>query len=80
MICDIKNVEKASQAAVISLKKMVLKLAEVKNIIEKVRPKNIPAEEFLLVKHQAHKGLIIEIAEKIPPNKPAEIIPAKMSL
>ena len=80
MICDIKNVEKASQAAVISLKKMVLKLAEVKNIIEKVRPKYIPAEEFLLVKHQAHKGLIIEIAEKIPPNKPAEIAPAKMSL
>lgn len=80
MICDIKNVEKASQAAVISLKKMVLKLAEVKNIIEKVRPKNIPAEEFLLVKYQAHKGPIIDIAAKIPPNKPAEIAPAKMSL
>ena len=80
MICDIKNVEKASQAAVISLKKMVLKLAEVKNIIEKVRPKNIPAEEFLLVKYQAHKGLIIEIVAKIPPNKPAEIAPARISL
>ena len=65
MICDIKNVEKASQAAVISLKKMVLKLAEVKNIIEKVRPKNIPAEEFLLVKYQAHKGPIIDIAAKM---------------
>ena len=59
---------------------MVLKLAEVKNIIEKVRPKNIPAEEFLLVKYQAHKGPIIDIAAKIPPNKPAEIAPAKMSL
>ena len=80
MICDIKNVEKASQAAVISLKKMVLKVAEVKNIIEKVRPKNIPAEEFLLVKYQAHKGPIIDIAAKIPPNKPAAIAPAKMSL
>ena len=80
MICDIKNVEKASQAAVISLKKMVLKLAEVKNIIEKVRPKNIPAEEFLFVKYQAHKGPIIDIEAKIPPNKPAEIAPAKMSL
>ena len=52
----------------------------VKNIIEKVRPKNIPAEEFLFVKYQAHKGPIIDIEAKIPPNKPAEIAPAKMSL
>ena len=77
---DIKKVEKASQAAVISLKKIVLKLAEVKNIIDKVSPKNIPAEEFLFVINQAHKGLITAVNERNPPNKPAEIAPAKMSL
>ena len=80
MIRDIKNVEKASQAAVMSLKKMVLKLAEVKNIIDKVSPKNIPAEEFLFIKNQAHKGLITAITARSPPNKPAEIAPAKISL
>ena len=76
----IKNVEKANQADVISLKKTVLKLAEVKNITEKVIPKNIPPEEFLLVKIQAHKGLTIEIKPSNPPKRPAEIALAKISL
>ena len=76
----IKNVEKANQADVISLKKTVLKLAEVKNIIEKVIPKNIQSEEFLLVKIHAHKGLIIEMKPNNPPKIPAEIALAKISL